>query len=101
MGLWAIVVLVVMVVGSQVRWKRRTLTDEDMVPIALTPDTLANSLFPLVWAGRPSSLLRGLGNILMLVNRGVRLVLSPFEQRYYLAGVLLALISLIVFMAQS
>jgi hypothetical protein len=38
--------------------------------------------------------------VLLLINRGVQLVLSPFEQRYYLAGVLLALISLIVFMAQ-
>ncbi len=100
MGVLTIGLVLVVTLGAQLRWKRRTLTDEDMVPIALTPDTLANSLFPLVWAGRPTSLLRGMWNVLLLVNRGVQLVLSPFEQRYYLAGVLLALISLIVFMAQ-
>ncbi len=80
-------------------WRRHTLTDEDMQPVVLAPDMLARSLSPLEWVGYPRSLLKALWNVLLLLNRGAHLALAIFEQRYYLTGVLLALISLILLMA--
>lgn len=99
--------IVVLVIGMVVilllwmrPWKRRMIADEDMVPVVLPPDALAESLTPLSWIGFPSSLADGFWYVLDLLNRGVQLALAPFEERYYLAGVLLALVSLIVVMAQ-
>jgi formate hydrogenlyase subunit 3/multisubunit Na+/H+ antiporter MnhD subunit len=85
----------------RITWKRRTRSDEDMVHVGLAPDALANSLAPLAQIGRPNALLHNVWNVLKLFNKGVSFALAPFEQRYYLAGVVLALISLIVLIAQG
>lgn len=95
----ALVVLLLLAALWRVSWVRRTPSDEDMTPVVLAPDTLAQSLLPLAWVGHPSTLIQALWNILDLVNRGVEMALSVFEQRYYLTGVILALISLILLMA--
>jgi multicomponent Na+:H+ antiporter subunit D len=82
-------------------WKRRKLSDEDMVPVVLTPDTLASHLTPVAWVGHISSLGNTITDGLMLLQHGVSMLLAPFEQRYYLAGVLFGLVSLVVLMAQT
>ncbi len=81
-------------------WSRRTLSDEDMTDVVLAPDTLAKNVAYLAWIGRPGAATRRVWDGLMVVNHLIRAILTPFEQRYYLAGVLLALISLVVLMAQ-
>ncbi len=90
---------VLLVMLWRLPWRRHTLTDEDMQPVVLAPDMLARSLSPLEWVGYPLSLVKALWNVLLWLNRGAHLALAIFEQRYYLTGVLLALISLILLMA--
>lgn len=92
--------VVLTIILWRIGWRRHTLPDEDMVPVVLAPDTLAEQLAPMVWVGAPWSLMKTLGNGLELLTRGVHFALALFEERYYLAGVLLALISLVVIMAQ-
>lgn len=92
--------VVLTIILWRIGWRRHTLPDEDMVPVVLAPDTLANQLSPMAWVGAPWSLMKTLGNGLSLLTRGVHFALALFEEPYYLAGVLLALISLIVIMAQ-
>jgi formate hydrogenlyase subunit 3/multisubunit Na+/H+ antiporter MnhD subunit len=84
---------------SRARWSRKTLSDPDMGPVILAPDGLARNLAPLAWMGRPDSLVQSIWKGALLLSRGVQIGLSPFEQRHYLSGLLLALISLIVLMA--
>lgn len=80
---------------------RRTLPDEDMVPVVLAPDALAQSLTFLSRLGRPDGVLQYLAKGLDFLTEGLATILAPFEQRYYLAAVFLAVISVIVLMAQS
>lgn len=81
-------------------WSRRVLPDPDMSPVVLAPDALADSLFFLGWPGHPDQLLRGIWKGIQFLSRGVATVIAPFEQRFYLAAVLLAVISVILLMAQ-
>lgn len=81
-------------------WVRQFPSDEDMEPVALAPDALANSLRPLAWVGRPTALLRGTWNGLQRLSRWTQVLMTIFEQRYYLAGVLLMLLIVILVMAQ-
>lgn len=81
------------------RSARRTLSDEDMTAVILAPDALAQSLSPLAWLGRPDGLMRHIWHGAQWLGRGVALLLAPFEQRFYLAAVLLAVISVILLMA--
>jgi multicomponent Na+:H+ antiporter subunit A len=100
-GVTAIVAGVVVVVLWRMRWVRHSPSDEDMQPVILAPDTLARSMAFPSWLGRPESLLQVVWQGLLRLQQGVNLSLIPFEQRYYLVGVLMALISLILMMALS
>jgi hypothetical protein len=77
------------------------------VPVTLdTPavrmglDALGASLAPLVAFGRPTTLFGLLWTGLERLSQGARFVMGAFEQRYYLLGVLMALIFVMLLMAQ-
>lgn len=100
MGVLVVMGMVLIALLWNMPWSRRTLSDRDMTDVVLAPDTLAKRIAYLVWIGRPGAATRRVWDGLMFVNHLIRAILAPFEQRYYLAGVLLALISLVVLMAQ-
>ncbi len=79
---------------------RQTLSDEDMTPIMLAPDALAEGLSWLAWLARPEGLFRRVWRGMQRLSAGMAVVVAPFEQRFYMAAVLLAIISIIVLMAQ-
>ncbi len=80
---------------------RHTMPDPDVSPVVLAPDGLAQSLTFLSRLGRPDRLLQRLWSGLQFLSNSLATALAPFEQRYYLAAVFLAVISVIVLMAQS
>jgi NADH:ubiquinone oxidoreductase subunit 5 (subunit L)/multisubunit Na+/H+ antiporter MnhA subunit len=80
---------------------RRTLPDPDVSPVVLAPDALAQSLTFLSRLGRPDRVLQQLWRGLEFLSDSIAAALAPFEQRYYLAAVFLAVISVIVLMAQA
>lgn len=96
----AVVMLLVLALLTRCQWSRPPRTDIDMIPVVLAPDALAQRLGALAWPGRPGSLFGALWAGLVLLSRGIRGLLWLFEQRFYLAGVLLALIVLVFLMAQ-
>lgn len=79
---------------------RNMLSDEDMTPIILAPDALAQELSWLGWLARPEGFFQRVWRGMQRLSSGVAVVVAPFEQRFYMAAVLLAIISIIVFMAQ-
>jgi formate hydrogenlyase subunit 3/multisubunit Na+/H+ antiporter MnhD subunit len=83
------------------RSARPPLTDEDMIPTVLAPTTLGGSLAPLAHVGRPEPLGHRLWSGLLLLGQFAQRAIWLFEKRYYLAGVLIALVSLILLMAQG
>jgi formate hydrogenlyase subunit 3/multisubunit Na+/H+ antiporter MnhD subunit len=86
------------------RWRgsaRHTLPDPDASAVVLAPDALAQSLTFLSRLGRPNRVLQRLWHSLQFLSNSLATALAPFEQRYYLAAVFLAVISVIVLMAQS
>jgi formate hydrogenlyase subunit 3/multisubunit Na+/H+ antiporter MnhD subunit len=81
-------------------WTRRSVSDPDMTPVVLTPHALAREVRPLAGVGRPVWFLHGIWRGCLLLNKGVHMGLALFEHRYYLTGVVLVLISLVVLMVQ-
>jgi hypothetical protein len=78
-----------------------TLTSDPATPpVRLPPTALADQLAPISALGRPTTILRSLWNALDIFSHGVRFVMIAFEQRYYLLGVLMALIVVMLLMAQ-
>lgn len=79
----------------------RTLArDPDEEAVRLAPEALGALLQPLAWLARPTPLLRGLWMALQLASEVLRIPVGLFEQRYYLLGVLGALITIMLLMAQ-
>jgi formate hydrogenlyase subunit 3/multisubunit Na+/H+ antiporter MnhD subunit len=74
--------------------------DPDEQPVALAPEALGTALRPLAWLGDLAPALRALWAGLTRVSQGLRLLMALFEQRYYLLGVLGALIVIMLLMAQ-
>ncbi len=68
--------------------------------VRLGAEALSASLAPLASLGRPMVLLQALWNGLDRLSRVLRLIMLAFEQRYYLLGVLMALIVVMLLMAQ-
>ncbi len=79
----------------------RTLArDPDEEAVRLAPEALGALLQPLAWLARPAPLLHGLWLALQLASELLRIPVGLFEQRYYLLGVLGALITIMLLMAQ-
>jgi formate hydrogenlyase subunit 3/multisubunit Na+/H+ antiporter MnhD subunit len=80
---------------------RPTLHDEDMTPVVLAPDGLGHQLGALAFAARPIPAGHGIWQGMLALGNVVRRAMVLFEKRYYLVGVLLAVLSLILVMAQG
>jgi multicomponent Na+:H+ antiporter subunit A len=78
---------------------RRAPVDQDMRNTGLLiPQALGYSLRGLVELGTPDELFRSIWTSLLSFSRVVARLLSLFEQRYYLAGLMIALIIVIMLM---
>lgn len=74
--------------------------DPDEEPISLAPEGLGVALRPLSWLARPMPLLRSSWVALQRASEFLRVPLTLFEQRYYLLGVLAALLTIMLLMAR-
>jgi len=91
--LWAFIV--------RPNWTRFTLTDEDMEAVVLPPTALAASLEPLAWVGYPKKLLHFGWKMLNTLSLWAQTGMNLFEKRFYLAGIVLASVSLILLIARG
>lgn len=69
-------------------------------PVQLAGDALGRSLRPLAWLARADAPLALVWAGMLRVGRWLQIVVSVFEQRYYLLGILVALIVVMLLMAQ-
>ncbi len=80
---------------------RRLLRDPDMPPAILAPDGLPRHLGGLAGLAAPQALAGLLWTLLQRLGQAARQMLLLFEGKYYLVGVLFALISALLLMAQG
>jgi hypothetical protein len=81
------------------RGRRRAPAAQEPRNVALlTPQALGQSLRGLAWLGDPTSLYRNAWGGLLRLSRGVARLLALFEQRYYLAGLMIAVIVVVMLM---
>jgi hypothetical protein len=73
-------------------------SDEELSQLAA--DALGESLRPLAWFGRADALLGRIWAALLWASRWLQVAMSVFEQRYYLLGVMVALLTVMLLMAQ-
>lgn len=93
--------LVALAAGVALARPDRTLPrDPDEEPVRLAPDALGAALRPLAWLASPEPLLRRIWRVLQRASEGLHFVMGLFEQRYYLLGVLAALLTIMLLMAQ-
>jgi formate hydrogenlyase subunit 3/multisubunit Na+/H+ antiporter MnhD subunit len=67
-------------------------------PALLTPEALGQSLRGVGWLANPAGFYRGAWAGLLRLTRGAAWILGLFEQRYYLAGLMIAIIIVIMLM---
>ncbi|NNJ12839.1 hypothetical protein EKD04_021160 [Chloroflexales bacterium ZM16-3] len=79
---------------------RQIARDPEEVTVQLAGDALGQSLRPLSWLGRADSLLAAIWAGMLQASRWLQVIMSVFEQRYYLLGVLVALLVVMLLMAQ-
>lgn len=93
--------LVALTLGVAVaRPSRELRRDPEEAAVRLAPDALGEALRPLAWLGNPAPLLAGSWAALQRASEGLRFVMGLFEQRYYLLGVLAALLVIMLLMTQ-
>lgn len=85
---------------ARARTERNVSLDPDEQAVALSPAALGAALRPLAELGDLAPLLKRLWDGLTRASELLRLVMGLFEQRYYLLGVLGALITIMLLMAQ-
>jgi formate hydrogenlyase subunit 3/multisubunit Na+/H+ antiporter MnhD subunit len=78
---------------------RQVVANPDAPPGGvLTPDALGESLHGLAWVATPQWLFDWLWSGLVQLSQGLNRALAPFEQRYYLAGLMIGLVIVILLM---
>ncbi|WP_129671877.1 hypothetical protein [Candidatus Chloroploca sp. Khr17] len=94
-------VLVVLMLMIARRPVVRTLErDPDEEPVFLTAEGLGTLLQPLAHLTNPTQGWQAIWQGLQRISQGLRFLLGFFEQRYYLLGVLAALLTIMLLMAQ-
>lgn len=78
--------------------RRRPQRDPEERGAIQTFDALGQSLAGLAWLGAPSGLFARALDGLIFLSRNLRRLLALLEQRYYVAGLILALIGVILLM---
>lgn len=95
------VALVALLAGVLRAPSDRTLPrDPDEQATYLGPDALGETLRPLAWVASPLPLLVMLWEGARRASEALRFVMGLFEQRYYLLGVLAAILTIMLLMAQ-
>lgn len=79
---------------------RSLKADPDETPVRLAPEALADGLAPLAALGRPARALHAIWAGLVWLSGGVRAMIGLFEQRFYLLGVLMVLVVMMLLMAR-
>jgi hypothetical protein len=81
------------------RRQRRTPSEQEPRNIALlTPEALGQSLRGLAWIADPTTLYHYAWRALLGLSRSAAHLLAMFEQRYYLAGLMIAVIVVVMLM---
>ncbi|MBC8163403.1 MAG: hypothetical protein H7Z42_19520 [Roseiflexaceae bacterium] len=81
---------------------RRILADDEIEPSGvLTANLLGESLRPLSWLGAPSSLFGWLWQRMIAASRTLGWLLSFLEQRYFMAGLMLAVVVVILLLIRG
>jgi hypothetical protein len=97
-GLAALALLALPILGLRGRQRRAPSGQEPRNAALLTPEALGQSLRGLAWFGNPISLYRIIWGGLLGLSRGATRLLGLFEQRYYLAGLMIAVIVVVMLM---
>lgn len=103
--MWALVVVWLAAAlaawGIATLWRQPSNAESfSQTPAILAADALGESLSHIAWFADPKLLIERLWQLLSILGKGVQGLMTLFERRYYLAGVLLALISILLIMAQ-
>ena len=85
---------------SRARWARVAQLGPEMSAVSLAPESLGAQLRPLARIGRPDRLISLAWSGLNWLSERVQMVIGVFEQRYYLLGVILVLVSIMLLMAR-
>ncbi len=84
------------------RGRRKTLADPEVTTIgAPAPEALGTSLRGLAWLGAPSNVFGRAWEGLTRASKGLAWALGFFEQRYYVAGLMIALVAVVLLMLQG
>ena len=84
------------------RSARHATTDSEVEASGvIAPTGLGASLRGLGWLGAPGGLFAQIWEWLIALSRGVGWLLSFFEQRYYMAGLMLAVVAVILLLLQG
>lgn len=78
----------------------RAMREVDEEPTHLAPAALVQPLRRLLAAADATPVLQVVQSLFEAAGRLIQMLIAPFEQRYYLLGVLAALISIMLLMAQ-
>ncbi|MEI6778190.1 MAG: hypothetical protein WCK70_14930 [Chloroflexales bacterium] len=93
-------ILILVCVVARMPAVRQIARSSDEDPIQLGADALGQSLRPLVWVAHAESLLGRVWIALLRMSHWLQVAISIFEQRYYLLGILVALLTVMLLMAQ-
>lgn len=96
----ALLLVLIGVALNRIATARRLVSDPDMVPVRFAPSALAEGLAPLGWLAGMRSLGTRSWWLLQLASQGVHMAMTIFEQRFYLAGVMIVVISIMFMMAR-
>jgi formate hydrogenlyase subunit 3/multisubunit Na+/H+ antiporter MnhD subunit len=90
--------VVLPLLGLRGRRRCPPVDQEGLNPALLTPEALGQSLRWLIWLGDPAGLFGQIWDGLLRLSRAASRLLALFEQRYYLAGLMIAIIVVIMLM---
>jgi formate hydrogenlyase subunit 3/multisubunit Na+/H+ antiporter MnhD subunit len=96
--LGALALLALPLVGLFGRQRHIPYEQEPSNAALLTPEALGQSLRGLAWFANPISLYQLAWRALLSLSRGTARLLAMFEQRYYLAGLMIAVIVVVLLM---
>ncbi|HET9222535.1 MAG TPA: proton-conducting transporter membrane subunit, partial [Roseiflexaceae bacterium] len=94
----ALALLALPLVGLRGRQRHAPCEQEPNNAALLTPEALGQSLRGLAWFANPTSLYQLAWRALLSLSRGAARLLAMFEQRYYLAGLMIAVIVVVLLM---
>src|SRR5262249_28259897 len=100
-GLCLLAALLLIALPLLARAHRYALADDQPYQASIAaPWALGESLRSLAWLATPTHVFAGTWRALLAFSRGLRRSMALFEQRYYLAGLLIAIILVIMLFIQ-